>query len=340
MILKQSNFIARQTSVFLRQNVKICAFPNSESWVILNAIEQRIKSKIEAVGTPLKNWNINIYRGVLTGYNEAFIIDGRKKDKLISEDPKSAEIIRPILRGRDINRFGYNYSGQYLIALFPSKNYNIEDFPAVKKHLLTFGKDILIENGYGWLVNDYLEEWCYKRLDQTGNEITINGEKIKFKGSENSRKATNNKWFETQDSISYWDDFNRQKIVWIELADKGRFAFDSKDHYITLNGTFIMIGEDLEYLCCVLNNPVTSWHFNTFCISSGVGTNQWRELYVRELFIPDISLEEKMNLVSVFNEILVEKNQDVILHNQNLINHLVYKIMNLDDEEIEFIESQ
>lgn len=81
-------------SVFVSQNSENCSFSNSESWVILSPIEQRIKRKIEAVGKPLKDWDINIYRGILTGYNEAFIIDGKKKDQLIAEDPKSAEIIR------------------------------------------------------------------------------------------------------------------------------------------------------------------------------------------------------------------------------------------------------
>lgn len=81
-------------SVFVSQNSENCSFSNSESWVILSPIEQSIKRKIEAVGKPLKDWDINIYRGILTGYNEAFIIDGKKKDQLIAEDPKSAEIIR------------------------------------------------------------------------------------------------------------------------------------------------------------------------------------------------------------------------------------------------------
>ena len=77
-----------------------------DSWIILSPEENSIKQKIERIGTPLKDWDINIYRGVLTGFNEAFIIDGKKKDELIAKDPKSAEIIKPILRGRDIKRYG------------------------------------------------------------------------------------------------------------------------------------------------------------------------------------------------------------------------------------------
>ena len=89
--------------------------------MILSDIEQRIKAKIEAIGTPLKDWDINIYRGILTGYNEAFIIDKAKKEEILAnckteeERQRTAEIIRPILRGRDIKRYGYEFADLYLI---------------------------------------------------------------------------------------------------------------------------------------------------------------------------------------------------------------------------------
>ena len=95
---------ACKTSGFVRHKATECAFTTSDSWVILNPIEQSIKRKIEAVGTPLKDWDIKINRGILTGCNEAFIIDEEKRQELIAQDPRSAEIIRPILRGRDIKR--------------------------------------------------------------------------------------------------------------------------------------------------------------------------------------------------------------------------------------------
>jgi methylase of polypeptide subunit release factors len=130
----------KDLSVFIRQSSVKCGF-GTDSWVVLSPIEQRIKAKIEAVGTPLKDWDIQIYRGILTGYNEAFIIDGKKKDELIAEDPKSAEIIRPILRGRDIKRYGYEFADLWLINTHNGikekgiKPINIEDYPAIKKHL-------------------------------------------------------------------------------------------------------------------------------------------------------------------------------------------------------------
>ncbi len=90
------------------ENFSIMTNLTEGSWVILSPIEQKIKEKIEKIGTPLKDWDIKINYGIKTGYNEAFIIDAETKDKLIKQDPRSAEIIRPILRGRDIKNIKLN----------------------------------------------------------------------------------------------------------------------------------------------------------------------------------------------------------------------------------------
>ena len=126
---------------------------NSGSWVVLSSIEQQIKNKIEKFGKPLREWDINIYRGILTGYNEAFIIDGETRDKLISISPKNDEIIRPILRGRDIQKYTNERANLWLIYVpwhFPlhknplikgastesEKEFQIQ-YPAIYNHLLT-----------------------------------------------------------------------------------------------------------------------------------------------------------------------------------------------------------
>ena len=111
------------------------------------------------------------------------IISAEKKNELIKADPKSAEIIRPILRGKDIKRYTYSFANLWIIATFPSKHYDIDDYPAVKSYLLSFG---------------------IERLEQTGQNHVVNGVTVK------ARKKTNNKWFETQDSINYWNVFIRQ----------------------------------------------------------------------------------------------------------------------------------
>ena len=145
----------------------------------------------------MKDWDIQINYGIKTGFNDAFIIDSAKRNEILdscqSEDERqrTAEIIRPILRGRDIKRYCYEWADQYIIATFPSRLYNIEDYPTLKEFLLSFG---------------------IERLEQTGKEYIINGEKVK------ARKKTNNKWFETQDSISYWDEFSKPKIIYPNMT--------------------------------------------------------------------------------------------------------------------------
>lgn len=216
----------------MQQSGTECEFSNSDSWVILSSIEQSIKRKIEAVGTPLKDWDINIYRGVLTGYNEAFIISTEKREEILAncqsddERERTAELIRPILRGRDIKRYGYNWAGLYLIATFPSRHYDIEQYPAVKKYLLSFG---------------------IERLEQTGKVHNVNGEKIK------ARKNTNNKWFETQDSISYWEDFSKPKIIYPNMTKYMPFVYDEAN-FLTNQKCFIITGQNMAYLNAFLNS--------------------------------------------------------------------------------------
>ena len=136
----------KNLSLFVQQQHLTCDFRASESWVILSPIEQSIKRKIEAVGTPLKDWDVQINYGIKTGFNEAFIISTEKRDEILAncqseaERARTAELIRPILRGRDIGRYGYKDNGLYLINTHngikdQQPRIDIEDYPAVKAHL-------------------------------------------------------------------------------------------------------------------------------------------------------------------------------------------------------------
>jgi len=105
------------------------------SFTFSNPAELIIKQKIEEVGTQLKEWDVNIYRGILTGFNEAFIIDGATKDELIRKDSKSAEIIKPLLRGRNLDRYLCDITSEYLINSHNNPPVNIDNYPAIKEHL-------------------------------------------------------------------------------------------------------------------------------------------------------------------------------------------------------------
>ena len=173
--------------------------PQSEKpWSALSAIEQPIMDKMETIGVPLKEWDISINYGIKTGYNEAFIIDNQTKEALVKKDPKSAEIIKPVLRGRDIQRYQADWESTklWLIATFPAIDLNIDDYPEVKRHLLSFGKT---------------------RLEQSGKTLP-NGTK--------SRKKTTHAWYELQDTCAYHAEFSKEKLIWMDLTEQGRFAYD------------------------------------------------------------------------------------------------------------------
>ena len=224
---------------------------------------------------PLKDWDINIYRGILTGYNEAFIIDGKKKDELIAEDPKSAEIIRPLLRGRDIKRYSHEFADLHLITTFPSLKIDIEKYPAVKQHLMSFG---------------------YNRLRQTGDI--------------GARKKTNNQWFETQDSISYWEDFSRQKIMYSDITERLSFCLVKDEAYCNNTVYFIVSEtENLEYLLSFLNSNLIDWYYKTLSVQLGTAAVRMFSIYVLNIPIPKNSTEN------------------------------IYEAYNLTKEEISFIES-
>lgn len=268
---KQNRDSLKNLSVFVQQQGTFCDFSGGDSWVILSPIEQSIKRKIEAVGTPLKDWDINIYRGVLTGYNDAFIITTSKRDEILSncqnedERKRTAELIRPILRGRDIKRYGYEWANLYLIATFPARHYNIDSFPAVKEYLLSFAYDSLLENGNDWVAKNYLAEFCKQKLEQTGQEIIINGKYVLDPQGhkEKSRKRTNNKWFETQDSISYWEEFMKPKIIYREIGFEMDTCIAPANWFVN-NKLYLVTGDDIEYLLAFFNSKA----FNKIILAS------------------------------------------------------------------------
>ena len=304
-------------SDFVRQHHTTCNFKGNESWVILSPIEQSIKNKIESVGTPLKDWDINIYRGVLTGCNEAFIISTEKRNEILNnctteeERQRTEELIRPILRGRDIKRYGYEWAGLYLIATFPSRHYDIDEYPAVKQHLLSFG---------------------IERLEQTGKKYTINGQQV------TARKKTTNKWFETQDSISYWEDFLKPKIVWGEISDKSKFAFDFFGDFTPEATTFYMKGTDIEFLLCALNSAISEWMFSKVGTTTGVGTVRWKKYTVEQLLVGKPSTPMMNNYLKSFEKL--KKQKISIDEFEKFCDKFMFELYGLTKEEISFIQKQ
>jgi hypothetical protein len=271
--------------------------------VVLSALEQGIKSKIERIGTPLKEWDISIYRGVLTGFNEAFIISQEVRDKLISESPKSAEIIRPILRGRDIHKFQAQWNGMYLIATHTGYTgptgkrippVNIDAYPAVRKHLDGYWKEI------------------EARLDQGDTPYHLR-------------------------SCIYMDDFFRPKIVWGEISDRSKFAYDESDFFVEAT-SFLMTGEKLKYLLGMLNSKLLEWHFNQIGTATGVGTNRWKKYTIELLPIKKPSTTEQESFEKLIDLVLKSSN-DVSADLLNKIDQFVYRLYDLNEEEVAYISN-
>ncbi|WP_289766417.1 TaqI-like C-terminal specificity domain-containing protein, partial [Bacteroides acidifaciens] len=209
-------------SDFVRHNAVATDFATSDSWVILSPIEQSIKRKIEAVGTPLKDWDIQINYGIKTGYNEAFIITTEKREEILSkcadedERKRTDELIRPILRGRDIRRYGYDWANLWLINTHNGikgklDRIHIEDYPAVKAH-----------------------------LDQYWDKISTRADK-----GDTPYNLRN---------CAYLDDFNEPKLIWGEISDRSKFAYDSNGSYVPEATTFLLVGEEVISLYYFLNS--------------------------------------------------------------------------------------
>lgn len=279
-------------------------------WSTLSGIEQSIMDKMEAAGTPLKEWDVKINRGVTTGLNDAFIIDNSTKEALITTDPKSTKILKPVLRGRDIQRYRAQWAKLWLITTFPSLQLNIDNYPAVKKHLLSFGKH---------------------RLEQSGRTLA---------GGGRARKKTQNKWFETQDQIAYHGDFAKEKLVWIELVENGRFAYDESSIYCEAT-SFIMTGKSLKYHCALLNAKLIRWFLYQTAPTSGMGTLRWKKVYIETIPIPQISATEQRPFIKLVNSILKAKaaNPKADTTKQEAeIDRLVYGLYGLTTKEITAVE--
>ena len=302
-------------SDFVQQQNSICDFSNSDSWVILSPIEQSIKRKIEAVGTPLKDWDIQINYGIKTGFNDAFIISTEKREEILAncqtedERKRTAELIRPILRGRDIKRYGYEWAELWLIATFPSRHYDIDEYPSVKEYLLSYG---------------------IERLEQTGKVHTVNGEKIK------ARKKTNNKWYETQDSISYWEDFLKPKIIYPNMTKYMPFVYDNKS-YVTNQKCFIITGKYVAYLTAFFNSSLFKYCFRDSFPELQGGTRELSKIFFDKIPVCKVSNNQDV----LFQEAVEDIQHEYTKQKAQRIDSMLFDLYNLTIEErktIGFVE--
>lgn len=293
---------------------------SKESFAFNDESTNALKTKIEKLGTPLKEWyGLNINYGIKTGYNEAFIITTEKKDEILAnckdedEKERTAKLIRKMLRGRDIKRYGYEWAGLWVINThngYKSKNgekikaINIDHYPSLKKHFDEFYPQL------------------EKRADKGLTPYNLR-------------------------NCAYIEEFEKEKIVYPETTQGAYFVYDNKGIFLEKTAFFIVC-ENLKYLLGLLSSNLITYYYKNFSQGCKLGIKgyQYNKHALENLPLPKInSKNEKIanELISLVDEILKAKEQDKNANTQELenkINSLVYKLYNLTEEEIKNIENK
>lgn len=291
--------------------------------MILSEIEARIKSKIESIGTPLKNWDIQINYGIKTGFNEAFIIDQAKRDELLKNCPEADEIIRPILRGREIHKYWIEENNQYLLFVpwhFPLHSDNSimgvstvaeeafkRDYAAVYQHLLQF--------------------------------------RVQLEKRNQAETGIRYEWYALQRfGSNYWPNFYKPKIIYPEITKFINFYLDSEENYFVNNKCFVISGQHLEYLTAFFNSSIFKYCFiNNFPELMG-GTRELRKIFFDLIPVKLISDELNETFKEKVTAIQSAKKQKTNTSQlEQEIDQLLFNIYDLTVEEREvigFIEIQ
>ncbi|GAA9393016.1 hypothetical protein HpHA274_05730 [Helicobacter pylori] len=297
---------------------------STESFIFANATLLDLRDKIESVGTPLKDWDIQINYGIKTGANEAFIITTEKREEILNacktqEERKRTEaLIKPILRGKDIKRYSYEWAGEWVINThngytsnlkFKIPPIDIEKYPTLKSHLDSHWDTITI------------------RSDQGDTPYHLR-------------------------NCAYLEDFEKEKIVYGEIVQEPRFYLDNGEcelgYFYAEATSFILTGEHLRYLLGMLHSKLITFAFKTFYAGGGLGESGYRykKAFIERLPIPKITPENQKladKITDGAKAILEAKEKDPKANTQKLekeIDALVYQLYNLTDEEIKTIEER
>ena len=297
-------------------------YPDADApWSILSRAERSIMDKMQTKGIPLKEWDVKINYGIKTGYNQAFIIDTATRDALIAEDPKSADIIKPMLRGRDIQRFRARWAGVWLV--FIPWHFPLHLDPSIK------GNSSKAEDSFKGkypAIYNYLLEHKTPLARRNRAETGIRYE-----------------WYALQRwAANYYRDFNKEKLFWMDMTSTGRFAYSDAEIYCNDKG-FIMSGESLKYLCAMLNSSLITWLVKSMALTTGMGVMQWKKFVVERVPVPRISAGEQRPFDNLVDSILEAKAAGPDTDTSKLeekIDRMVYELYGLTDQEIVVVEGR
>lgn len=240
---------------------------DDNGWIISDEQTIITKSIIEKVGIPLKDWDNEIYIGILNGFNDAFLISTETKERIENEDANSSELIKPILRGRDLKKYSFHWNDLWLInshngikkAGIPRVNVE-KDYPSVYNHLLPYKDDLEVRNNKG-------DHWTNLR------------------------------------NCAYFPEFEKPKILWGELSDVPKFAYDEKGMFAEAT-LFAMVGNHLKYLLAILNSNLALWYYNQITTTSGMGTSRWKKYKIEQIPIPEVLQETELKFENISSALI------------------------------------
>ena len=285
----------------------------AEGWSVGDEQAALLKKLMEENGKRLGDWENTINRGVITGYDKAFILQNETEYKnLIAADIKNKEIIEPIIRGRDLDRYSFAFSEKWaIIVKYKANEYLAERYPTIYGHLKQH-EEALRNRGqcrYGGKGNNGLHHWL--ELDNCPRD-------------------------------NYLESFRRPKIIWAELSDKPKFTFDDQQ-FFTNKTAFLMTGNDLKYLLAVLNSKAALWYFNQIATTTGMGTTMWSKFKIEQLPVPEPSAEVEAQLTALVDKVLILKRQsppvDTLAYEAQ-IDALVFRAYGLSETDVLYVLDQ
>ena len=284
----------------MQTHAVLSSFSSSESWSILSDIERSIKAKIEAIGIPLKEWDIQINYGIKTGFNDAFIIDSANRNEILDtcqtddERRRTAEIIRPILRGRDIRRYGYEWADLWLINTHNGvkgslERIHIEDYPAIKQHL------------------DYYWDKIESRADKGDTPYNLR-------------------------NCAYVDQLSKPKIVWGNLNTRGSYAMAPENMFINAPACMIVPGS--QYLLAMLNSKVSDYYIRNLGVVRNGGFFEYKPMFVEQIPVPLPREEVVTSIEEVINSDASDEQKDKRLE------EIIESMFDFTEPEIAYLRNQ
>jgi len=295
---------------------------NQTSFTLSNNSELNLKSKIEKAGLPLTKHGVTVYFGVKTGFNQAFIIDTKTRNILVKEDPNVEEFIKPILRGRDISRYYFDWADLWLIKI-ESGYTNANKRKDEKPEEFLRRKFPSLENHF----NQILQKMQKGELNYKGKGLL-------------NRDDQGDYWWELRDCV-YYDEFEKPKIIYPDIDTKLTFVTDEKSYYLN-NTCYFIRAHNHIYLAAILNSSLINWYYSN--ISSQLSNKAVRHFSIFIEQIPIITPNEEVQklFIEIVDKILFEKKQNPQANTKQLENQIdimFYKLYNLTYEEVKIIDS-